>query len=776
MAEPNRARTERSQQHLVVRRVPEPAQQVPDPAQQEVLKAAEPTAVLAQRALAAPGTLRPADGRRLQRALGNRGLTALAQRSMAQRSMAQRSPRVQAKLRVGPAHDSFEQEADRMAERALAGAPPQMVGEAAQGPQPAPPIRRVPAAAQRAAEEGDGGFAVGAGFEGELARASGGGRPLPADLRQRVEPVYGASFEGVRVHAGADSAALAESIQAKAFTHGRDIHFNAGEYNPDSSVGQRLIAHELTHVVQQGAASETPVQRAQEDAPADVAVQRSPDGVIQREGKRVNSLIAFWESQKVLNAPKKPGAKPSGGGQEPQAEIPIAVGGNEALLKDALAPPEKSGGGGDGAVASGPHAATPGAGGGDGQNLMSSGRSDTVASGPHAATPGAGGGVLKTPSAGSAKSGSGKSDSGKPDSGVPDSSPDSASDWSSSVDSFVGLPLGQQFPTTTQLLKVGSSYHGEEANSLRFLTTKVFQMGESAFFGLTPEKRKNALSKIGWTEAEITDLEVSKMSKVKYLNTEEERADYKLVLGDPIKQGVSTDPWDTSGMFANGVGLGHAIFVMDPAGAFYAGRHKIAAFHHSSFLGGAPAASAGTMQVVNGKLKTISPKSGHYIPKAPQFRLALAELKDHGVDLSNTMAKPQDDTGAFLPEVPALDFLGTGPKPVVQPLSSGASPSSATPTSTTTSSSLQSWSGGSGGFGGFVGGRSGTPPDFDMSEEYLLNQAAGGFGWKEKLKALGLEGTGNKWAFRAHSSLWDASHSDLVKILNGTMKPEDLVF
>jgi hypothetical protein len=711
------------------KQAPEPAQAVPP--------VVEPAAVLVQRAMHAPGTLRAGDGRRLQRALGNQGFAALVQRVAPQGAR-----RVQAKLRVGPAHDAFEQEADRMAERALAGAPPQPAGAAGQAPQTAP-IRRLPAA-----QEEGGGFAVGAGFEGALANSSRGGQPLPDDLRQRVEPAYGASFENVRVHAGPDSAALAESIQAKAFTHGRDIHFNAGEYNPDSSVGQRLIAHELTHVVQQGAAAQGPVQRAQEDAPAEVAVQRSPDGVIQREGKRVNSLIAFWESQKVLNAPKKPEPK-GGSGQQKQAEIPVVVGGNEALLKDAVAPPEKTG------EASGPHAPTPGG---------------SVASESFAPTPGAGGGGLNFVSHKSGKSDSGKSDS-------------SSNFFSSSDESTietpvfgVAVPLGQQFPTTTQLLKMGSSYQGENLNSLRFLTTKVFQMGESAFFALTPEQRKTNLSKIGWSESEIAELELTKMSKVKYLSTDEERTDYKLALGDPIKQGVAPDPWDTSGMFANGVGLGHAIFVMDSAGNFYAGRHKIAAFHHSSFLGGAPAASAGTLQVTNGKLKTISSKSGHYLPKAPQLRLALAELKDHGVDLSNAKAKPQDDMGRFLPEVPALDFLGTGPKPVVQPLSSGGSPPSISLTPTTTSSSGWTPPSGSGGFGGFVGGRSGTPPNFDMSEEFLLNKAAGGFGWQEKLKALGLEGTGNKWVFRDGSSVWDASHGDLVKILEGTMKPQDLIF
>ena len=66
----------------------------------------------------------------------------------------------------------------------------------------------------------------------------------------------------MRIHTGREAAGLSSQIQAKAFTHGNDIYFNSGEYNPNSSTGKSLLAHELTHTIQQGAA---PVQR-QDDA------------------------------------------------------------------------------------------------------------------------------------------------------------------------------------------------------------------------------------------------------------------------------------------------------------------------------------------------------------------------------------------------------------------------------------------------------------------------------------------------------------------------------
>jgi predicted chitinase len=79
-----------------------------------------------------------------------------------------------------------------------------------------------------------------------------GGGAVPADLRARAEPVLGADLSGVKLHAGAESATAAASVGARAYTVGQDVHFGAGEYRPGSEAGDRLIAHELAHTVQQG--------------------------------------------------------------------------------------------------------------------------------------------------------------------------------------------------------------------------------------------------------------------------------------------------------------------------------------------------------------------------------------------------------------------------------------------------------------------------------------------------------------------------------------------
>ncbi len=77
----------------------------------------------------------------------------------------------------------------------------------------------------------------------------GGGRPLPPTVRQKMESVFNTDFSDVRVHVGPQ----AQQIGAIAYTLGSNLYFAPGQYNPMSSNGQRLLGHELTHVMQQRA-------------------------------------------------------------------------------------------------------------------------------------------------------------------------------------------------------------------------------------------------------------------------------------------------------------------------------------------------------------------------------------------------------------------------------------------------------------------------------------------------------------------------------------------
>jgi hypothetical protein len=108
---------------------------------------------------------------------------------------------------------------------------------------------------QRSAGDMMGSFDVGQDFEKQLSTARGGGKSLDSSLQAKMGDAMGADFSGVRVHEDSASDALNSSIQARAFTTGSDIFFKQGEYNPASAEGQKLLAHELTHTVQQGAVS-----------------------------------------------------------------------------------------------------------------------------------------------------------------------------------------------------------------------------------------------------------------------------------------------------------------------------------------------------------------------------------------------------------------------------------------------------------------------------------------------------------------------------------------
>ena len=96
----------------------------------------------------------------------------------------------------------------------------------------------------------DGGMAA-FDLETSIQQARGSGQPLADSTKSQMEQAFGADFSGVKVHTDTQADQLNQSIQAKAFTTGQDVFFRQGAYEPGSRGGQELLAHELTHVVQQ---------------------------------------------------------------------------------------------------------------------------------------------------------------------------------------------------------------------------------------------------------------------------------------------------------------------------------------------------------------------------------------------------------------------------------------------------------------------------------------------------------------------------------------------
>ncbi|NTV63526.1 MAG: DUF4157 domain-containing protein [Oscillochloris sp.] len=102
-----------------------------------------------------------------------------------------------------------------------------------------------------------GSFEATAEVETTIQQARGGGQALDGGVGIQMERAFGADFSGVRVHTGNQADALNQTLSARAFTVGQDIFFRDGEYSPGSASGRELLAHELTHVVQQTGAVQT---------------------------------------------------------------------------------------------------------------------------------------------------------------------------------------------------------------------------------------------------------------------------------------------------------------------------------------------------------------------------------------------------------------------------------------------------------------------------------------------------------------------------------------
>lgn len=188
---------------------------------------------------------------------------------------------LQAKLTVSDPRDAYEQEADRVADQVMRMPDTQTVARSPLQIQRAckaceEELRREPLDAEihRSSESVDAAPTVDAVFESSVSALSGRGRAMQDPVRSFMETRFNADFSGVRVHTDAHAHELARAVNAQAFTVGRNVVFGAGYYAPDTDHGKRLLAHELTHTLQQGAASH--VARAPETPPERIPYHYTP--------------------------------------------------------------------------------------------------------------------------------------------------------------------------------------------------------------------------------------------------------------------------------------------------------------------------------------------------------------------------------------------------------------------------------------------------------------------------------------------------------------------
>ncbi len=98
-------------------------------------------------------------------------------------------------------------------------------------------------------------------LEQDLRSSKGTGTALSSDTRSNMETAFDTDFSKVRIHTGSNAVQMSQNLNAQAFTHGSDVYFNHGKYNPNTNAGQHLLAHELTHVVQQKGLHRKMIQR-----------------------------------------------------------------------------------------------------------------------------------------------------------------------------------------------------------------------------------------------------------------------------------------------------------------------------------------------------------------------------------------------------------------------------------------------------------------------------------------------------------------------------------
>lgn len=170
---------------------------------------------------------------------------------------------IQAKLTVGAVDDPLEHEADAMADKvmnmqtipsvsAASGNSVQRKCAECEKDDDEEMIQRKPLASFIQRKESGSGAAAGNTISNQIGASRGNGNSMDGATKSFMESRFGTDFSNVRVHTSNEAAEMNRELSARAFTVGNDIYFNEREYQPNSEDGKHLLAHELTHTIQQG--------------------------------------------------------------------------------------------------------------------------------------------------------------------------------------------------------------------------------------------------------------------------------------------------------------------------------------------------------------------------------------------------------------------------------------------------------------------------------------------------------------------------------------------
>ncbi|CAD7797910.1 hypothetical protein CHRY9390_00248 [Chryseobacterium aquaeductus] len=182
-------------------------------------------------------------------------------------------PFIQKKISVGSANDSYEKEADSVADKIvrMSDPPPQVTHtgsllqrkcascEEEEKLQMKPLAENITPFIQRFSPESDG--VAPTHIENQINSTRGGGSVMESETKNMMESRFGADFSNVKIHTGSQAVQMSRELNAQAFAVGNDIYFNEGKYNPNSDSGKHLLAHELTHTIQQTGGIGRKIQR-----------------------------------------------------------------------------------------------------------------------------------------------------------------------------------------------------------------------------------------------------------------------------------------------------------------------------------------------------------------------------------------------------------------------------------------------------------------------------------------------------------------------------------
>jgi hypothetical protein len=265
----------------------------------------------------------------LQRTIGNQAVQRLIKDVRGPLSIVR--GQIQAKLKIGQPNDIYEQEADRVAEQVMSMSEPPLQRQAEEDedeeeiqtkliPEQIPPLVQRQLIEEedeqketiQAKETSKNNSNTTLNLKSQIHSLRSGGQLLPQSICGFFESRFGQDFSHVRLHTDRKAAELAQNLNAKAFTIGRDVVFGAGHYTPQTNAGRRLLAHELTHVVQQqdyqNSTNKSDIQRGSKTGTLPAAIVAITESVVfqnpNRSSNRLNILKQNHPIDKVLKKKK----------------------------------------------------------------------------------------------------------------------------------------------------------------------------------------------------------------------------------------------------------------------------------------------------------------------------------------------------------------------------------------------------------------------------------------------------------------------------------------